>query len=270
MNKAMTTRVLAGCLLLGSAATALAGQEVSVGRVDLLLPGEGWQVQSVPDQGNSFSGSGHTHQQDTELKLIARPGADGVLDALFVVRANASGKGRFSGVLYPNQECRGGSAVLAEGDEPGEARRSFRCLQVGSMPADQVPQLFPEPVLEWVAQKGWRLPPNAMVVSAQQHAHTGAFAVALILLRPLAPAPVDAGAPSAPETLPLGVTSSDVRWARQMQEAVSDSVDSVRGKLPVPELAFADRAVGAPNLPADTKPSAPPARVPAPGSADRG
>lgn len=268
MNKGMTTRVLAGCLLLGNAAMALAGQEVSVGRVDLLLPGEGWQVQSLPDQGNAFSGAGHTHQQEAELKLIARPGAEGVLDALFVVRANASGKGRFSGVLYPGHGCTAGPAVLAEGDEPGEARRSFRCLQVGSMPADQVPQVFPAPVLEWVAQKGWRLPPSATVVSAQQHAHTGAFAVALILLRPLAP--VEAGAPSAPEALPIGVTASDVRWARQMQEAVSDSVYSLRGKLPVPELAFADRAVGAPNLPADTKPPTPPARVPAPGTADRG
>jgi hypothetical protein len=89
------------------------------------------------------------------------------------------------------------------------------------MPADQVPQVFPAPVLEWVAQKGWRLPTSATVVSAQQH-------------------------------------------------AVSDSVYSLRGKLPVPEMAFADRAVGAPNLPADTKSPAPPPRVPAPGTADRG
>jgi hypothetical protein len=61
-----------------------------------------------------------------------------------------------------------------------------------------------------------------------------------------------------------------VRWARQMQEAGSDSVYSLRGKLPVPELAFADRAVGAPNLPADAKPPAPPARAPSPAAGDRG
>lgn len=41
--------------------------------------------------------------------------------ALFVVRANATGKGQFSGVVYPNNECKGSSTVFAEGDEPGPA-----------------------------------------------------------------------------------------------------------------------------------------------------
>lgn len=272
MNARLNRLGLAAALLLGHGALALAGQEVPVGRVDVQLPGEGWQVHVLPDTGNTYAGSGHTHQQETELKFIARVAPDGVIEALFVIRANASGKGRFSGVVYPNSNCTAGRGVFAEGDEPGPGLRSFRCLQMVQTPVDRLSSYLPAPAMTWILQNGWRFPPNVLAVSTQQHAHTGAFAVTLAFLRPLASKPADASAKNLPATLPIGLTATSVQWGRQLQEAVSDSVYSIRGKLPVPEMAFAEEALGAPTLPAEPPTSTPatPPRVPAPGAADRG
>lgn len=270
MNTTMNRFWLAAGLLLGHCTLALAEQEVPVGRVNVLLPGEGWQVHSLPDRGKTYSGDGHTHQQEAELKVIARAGADQVLEALFVVRANATGKGRFTGVLYPNSECKGSSSVFAEGDEPGPALRSFRCLRMTQVPVDRVSSFMSAPVLEWIMQNGWRFPPHLIGVSAQQYAHTGSFSLVTAYVQPLASKPADASAKGIPDAFPIGVTATGVQWGRRLQEAVSDSVYSIRGKLPVPEMAFSDKTIGAPSLPAEPQTPAPPVSAPAPGPADRG
>lgn len=113
----------AGVLLTGSL-SAWAQQEVSVGRVDVLLPGQGWQGYEFEDKGITLSGSGHTHQQTTELKVLVRRDADQMVDAIIVVRANSSGKGRFSGIVFPDAQCQGAPNVYAEGDAPGAAARA--------------------------------------------------------------------------------------------------------------------------------------------------
>jgi hypothetical protein len=89
-------------LLVACASTAFAGQEVSAGRADLQLPGddEAWRVYRLDDAGIDISGQGVSFHQKVETKLIVRLTPDRVIDAAFIVRANVSGKGRFSGLVY--------------------------------------------------------------------------------------------------------------------------------------------------------------------------
>ena len=272
MKRTTTKKLaLAGWLLAGCTAQALAGQEVTVGRVDVQLPGEGWQVHSVEDKGNPISGDGHTHQQSAAYKVMVRRGPDQVLDAIVMVRASASGIGRFSGLMFSNIACDGASNMYAEGDKPGVTARSYRCLKVvASQPVPSASAL-PEDVREIVSTLGWRLPPTMFVVSATQYATTGSFAVVVAYLRPLATTPPDK-APNIPEALPSGVTAASVQWGRQLQEAVTDAVYSIRGKLAFPDMPFAEGGNGFPAKPAgaETQNPASPARVPASSMADRG
>ncbi len=261
--------MLAGWVLVGLGAQAWAAQEVSVGRVDVKLPGEGWQVHSVEDKGNSISGEGHTHQQSAEYKVIVRRGAAQMLDAIVMVRASASGIGRFSGLMFSNIACDGASGMYAEGDKPGVAARSFRCLRVLAPQPRTSPSDLPDEVRELMSKLGWRLPPSMFVVSATQYGTTGSFAVVVAYLRPLATTPVDK-AQSVPEALPSGVTAASVQWGRRLQEAVTDSVYSIRGKLAFPDMPFADVA-NEPSLPGGgLKPPAPPVRAPAPPLSNQG
>ena len=130
MNRKSNAVAALTSLLLAWGGAVQATEVVSVGRVDLQLPGEGWQSLAVPDQGNEFSGSGVTQRQQTETRLLWRRAPDQTIDALFIVRANVSGKGRFSGVSYADARCEGPPETFAEGDPPGPAARSFRCLIV--------------------------------------------------------------------------------------------------------------------------------------------
>lgn len=262
---------LAGWLLAGCCAQALAGQEVSVGRVDVKLPGEGWQVYVVEDEGITLTGDGYTHQQITESKVIVHHGADHVLDAVFVVRANISDKGRFSGVEFPDAECKGSADVYAEGDDkPGPSARSFRCVQVTTWQPYAESSAIPEDAQAWLTKNGWRFPPDMVVTLALQYANTGAFAEFLAYVRPMKKASADADATVPPKPLPDGLNAASVQWSRQLQQAVTDSVYSIRGKLPVPVLMFADETSGFPAKPAKAQTPQPSAPAPAPGSADRG
>jgi hypothetical protein len=67
-------------LVLAWSAAVHATEVVSVGRVDMQLPGEGWQSLAVPDQGNEFSGSGVTQRQQTETRLLWRRAPDQTID----------------------------------------------------------------------------------------------------------------------------------------------------------------------------------------------
>lgn len=265
-------RALAGWLLAGCTVQALAGQEVPVGRVDLQLPGEGWQVYSVEDKGVTLTGNGHSHRQTTETKVIVHHGSDHVLDAVFVVRANNSGKGIFSGVVFPDAECEGSAKVYAEGDKPGPSAQSFRCLQVAAWHPYAQSSGIPEDAMTWITQKGWLFPPDMFVMMAVQHANTGAFAEFLGYVRPVEKAPADADATAVPPSLPEGLNAASVQWSRQLQQAVTNSVYSIRGKLHVPVMVFAETGNGFPAKPveAEAQNPVPPARVPAPGSGDRG
>lgn len=241
MDRKLVRFCLGAGVLLSCSLGAWAGQEISVGRVDLQLPGEGWQAFTLDDKGVVLSGSGYTYQQTVGFKLIVRPGPNGVLDAVMLVRANASGKGKFSGIVFPNARCDVAASVFAEGDQGGPAARSFKCLQVVGQQALAMPPALPAGSKDLLVENGWRLPPVMFAVSSVQYAHTGAFAEVTVFLRPLAAATVAVDKPRAvPDTLPAGVTPASVQWGRQLQEAVSDSVYSIRGKLPVPELTFAD------------------------------
>lgn len=270
MKRTMSKIALTGWVLAGCGAHALAAQEVPVGRIDVRLPGDGWEVHSVEDQGNTISGEGHTHEQATAYKVIVRRGPDQLLDAVLMVRANASGIGRFSGLMFSDAQCGGPAAVYAEGDKPGLAARSFRCLKVVAPRTSIALSDFPDEVRSVLSKLGWRLPHTMFVVSAAQYATTGSFAVVGAYLRPLARTPATDRAQDIPETLPFGVTATNVQWARQLQEAVSDSVYSIRGKLAVPELKFADEAKEPTFLPAKPNSPASPARAPAPPFSEQG
>jgi len=270
MKRSMRKLGLTGWMLLGCCASALAEQEVPVGRVDVQLPGEGWQVYSVEDKGITLSGSGYTYQQTTEFKVMVHHGTDKVLDAVILVRANESGKGRFSGVAYSDAKCTGSPRVFAEGDQGGPAARSFRCLQIWRQSMPNVSSGIPRPALEWLAKNGWDFPPTMDMVSATQHGHSGAFASVLVYLRPIATNPVVTQTRDLPDALPRGLVAAIAHWGRELQEAVSDSVYSIRGKLPMPKLEFVDVAIDPPKLPANTEPAARPAQPSSPGLSERG
>ncbi|HEX5739367.1 MAG TPA: hypothetical protein VFY22_12715 [Hydrogenophaga sp.] len=241
----MTTKLSAAAtltwLLLALGGTVHATEVVSVGRVDIQLPGEGWQSYAVPDQGNSMSGMGESHRQQTETRVLLRRAPDQSIDAVFIVRANASGKGRFSGVLFPDARCEGPAGTFTEGEPPSPAARSFRCLYVspaGSVgdPEQFLQQMLGQQTLGPLGEEGLKLAPSMHLVLAVQHANTGAFADVKALVAPeVLPALSAASGPSA-EALPAGVTAASLQWGRLLQKAVTDSVYSIRGKLPVPEL----------------------------------
>ena len=228
-------------LMVACASTAYAGQEVSVGRVDLQLPGgdEAWQVYRLDDAGIDIAGQGVSFHQKAETKLLVRRTPDRVIDAAFIVRANVSGKGRFSGLVFSEASCTGGSGVFADGDEPGPAAHSFRCLLV-TVPHDVTgQQWFPHWVQEPLAKDGWTWPRTMQLVIAKQYANTGAYVDITAFVRPeLLPAVADQDARDGAVAQPEIVTAASLKWGRLLQEAATDSVYSIRGKLPVPELAI--------------------------------
>jgi len=270
MKRSMRKLGLTGWMLLWCCASALAEQEVSVGRVDVKLPGEGWQVFKVEDSGNTIAGGAVTYQQTTEFKVMIHYGTDKVLDAVILARANESGKGRFSGVSYADAKCTGSPRVFAEGDQGGHAARSFRCLQIWRQSIPNVSSGIPRPALEWLAKNGWDFPPTMDMVSATQYANTGAFASVLVYLRPIATKPVVTQTRDLPNALPGGLVADIAHGGRELQEAVSDSVYSIRGKLPMPKFEFVDVAMDSPKLPANTEPAALPLQPASPGLSERG
>jgi hypothetical protein len=239
--KRVLSRVVSGFwLFAGVCAMAHSGQEVSVGRIDLLLPVDGWKAYSLPDRGTTVVGVGVTHGQETEMKVLVRRGTDQSIEAALIVRANVSGKGRFSGVTFPNKRCDGGSGAFSEGDEPGSAPRSFRCLRILSPRDVTAPGGVHSNIKELLAKEGWTWPSLMQVVMSDQYAFTGAFVSMTALIRPesvplLADRPQDM-----PAALPHGVSLSSVQWGRQLQKAVTASVYSIGGNLPVPALVLSD------------------------------
>ncbi len=226
---------LAG-LLLVVCGPGLASEVVAVGRVSIALPGQGWQVYSASDSGNVLSGGNLTRQQQTESKILLRRAADQTIDAVLMVRANVTGKGRFSRIVYPDARCEGGAGAFSEGDAPGATVRSFRCLMVLPTGAVGVPDAFFQNIQGELHRDGWRLAPAMHVVVAKQYAQTGAFVDLMALVVPEALPALPGASDPAIDVLPTGVSAASVHWGRQLQQAVTDSVYSVRGLLPVPEL----------------------------------
>lgn len=258
MKRSMQKLGLTGWMLLGCCAQAFAEQEVSVGRVDVQLPGEGWQVLKLEDNGNTMSGGAVTYQQTAETKVMAHYGTDKVLDAVVLVGVNLSGKGRFSGVNYPDAKCTGQKGLFAEGDQGGPAARSFQCLQIWRQSIPKVLSGIPQPAAEWLRKNGWDAPPTMDVVFASQYANTGAYAWIVAYLRPIATNPVVTKTRELPSELPSWLHKAHLHWGRELQEATTDSVYSIRGKLKMPKLEFVDVAVEPAKVPAETKPVAPP------------
>jgi hypothetical protein len=236
MTKKSSAAATLALLLLVLGGTAHATEVVSVGRVDIQLPGEGWQSYAVPDQGNAMSGTGETYQQQTETRVMLRRSSDQIIDAVFIVRANASAKGPFSDIMYPDARCKGPAGTFAEGDPPGPAATSFRCLVITPAGSWADPDLFFQKILGPLAEKGWKVAPSMRMMRATQHASTGAFADVTALIASKALPALSAASEPSEEPLPAGVTATSVQWGRLLQKAVTDSVYSIRGKLPVPEL----------------------------------
>jgi len=226
---------LAG-LLLALCGPTLASEVVAVGRVSIELPGQGWQVYGVNDRGNTMAGGSLTRQQQTETKILLRRAADQTIDAVLMVRANVTGKGRFSRIVYPDASCEGGEGAFSEGDAPGPAVRSFRCLMVLPPGAVTVPDALFQDIQGELHRDGWRLAPAMHLVVAKQYAQTGAFVDLMALVAPEALPALPGASDLATDVLPTGVSATSVQWGRQLQKAVTDSVFSVRARLPVPEL----------------------------------
>ncbi|MGV3726132.1 MAG: hypothetical protein ACO1OI_05430 [Hydrogenophaga sp.] len=266
----MSKIALAWLAMAACGAQALAAQEVPVGRVDVRLPGEGWEVHSVENKKIAISGRGYTHDQSYEYKVIVRRGPDRLLDAVLLVRANASGLVGFSGVEFSGAGCTAPARAYAEGDKAGAAARSFRCLRVTPLQRSTALSVFPEDIRSVLSKLDLRLPRTMFGVAAAQYATTGSFATVEAYVRSLAKAPEVENTPANAEASRLGIEATSFQWARQLQEAVSDSVYSIRGKLIVPALNFADEAREPAHLPAQPKIEAPPMRTPASPFAEMG
>lgn len=270
MKRSMRKLGLTGWMLLGCCAQAFAGQEVSVGRVDVELPGEGWQVLKLEDSGTTLSGGAVTYQQTAETKVMAHFGTDKMLDAVILVRANESGKGRFSGVFYSDSKCTGKNGLFAEGDQGGPAARSFQCLQIWRQFKSKVLSGIPQAAAEWLAKNGWDAPPTMDVVFASQYSNTGAYAWIAAYLRPIATNPVVTKTRELPSEVPSWLLKEHLHWGRELQEATTDSVYSIRGKLKMPRLEFVDVAIDPSKVPVDTKPAAPAAQPASQAPSERG
>lgn len=238
-------RTIAVAVVSLACAEALAtnGQVVPVGRVDVQLPGDGWQVYELDDAGNVIRGSGPSHKQQVETKVLVQPSAGKAGAVVLIVRANASGKGRTSGVGYPGAVCQGGDHVFAEGSSPSPLPRSFHCLHVAAAHDVTASGWAPAKVTALLQQQGWTLPTSMLGVSARQMSNSGAHASVIALLQPsvlmgmVAPAQADLLPP-----LPPSVSPHWLQWGRQLQEAVRRSVYSVGGDLVVP--AFRSTSTG--------------------------
>ncbi len=223
-------------LLFAMGGVVHATEVVSVGRVDMQLPGEGWHSQSLPDQGTAMSGGSVTRQQQAETKVLVRRAPDQTIDAVFIVRANATGKGRFSGVRFHDVRCEGPAGAFVEGDPPSSAASSYRCLYVSQPGTLGDPATFFQQMQRELDVTSWKLAPTMHLMVARQYANSGSFVDFTVLVAPHAlPAPAEAPAQTA-EPLPAGVSMASVQWGRLLQKAVTDSVYSIRGKLPVPDL----------------------------------
>jgi hypothetical protein len=225
-----------GGLLLVVCGPGSASEVVTVGRVSIELPGPGWQVHAASDPGTVLSGVSLTHRQQTETKVVLRRAADQTIDVVVMVRANTTGKGRFSGVVYPNAKCEGQAGMFSEGDASGPAAWSFRCLLVSPPGAVTVPDSFFEKIQADLGREGWKLAPAMHIVIAKQYAHTGAFVDMTTLVVPEALPMIPDTSEPLTESIPKGVSAASVHWGRQLQQAATDSVYSVRGRLTVPPL----------------------------------
>lgn len=236
MTRKLSATATLTWLLLALGGTAHASEEVSVGRIDMQLPGEGWQSQSLPDRGTTLSGGGLTRQQQAETKVLVRRAPDQTIDVVFIVRANATGKGRFSGVRFHDLRCEGPAGAFVEGDPPSSAASSYRCLYVTHAGTVGDPATFFQQMQHELDAASWKLAPTMHLMVARQYANSGAYVDFTVLVAPHAlPAQSRASAQTA-DPLPAGVSMASVQWGRLLQKAVTDSVYSIRGKLPVPEL----------------------------------
>lgn len=239
MKRILRLAAMSACLVAACGAVAHAAQEVPVGRITLQLPGDAWRVYAMNDADNVLEGSGVTYKQRTESKIFVR-GAGRTIEAVLIVQANETGKGRFSGVSFPDARCDGGSGIFAEGDQPGPAARSFRCLRV--LPPHDVTGAVDENIKALLVKDGWTWPPAMHVMLAAQYANTGAFVNMTTLVSPVLLKAFPEKATEVKEALPQGVSAASVQWGRLLQDAVTDSVYSIRGKLPLPELSLVNAA----------------------------
>lgn len=271
-SKSTMLKLAIACgVFLGACAPAMADQEVSVGRVDVQLQGDGWQVINVGERiRNINSIGGFDIKQKEEAKVFVHLDANRVMDAMVVVRANASGNGSSSRMFYSNAQCRGNPSVYAEGDTPSPQASSYKCLQVFAPQSVAALRIVEGEMAALFTKNGWKTPSHMSSVVSQQHSTTGAYAHVAAYLTPLASPPKSAveavEAEKGSKPIPATVSPASVQWARQLQEAVTDSVYSFGGDLNVPAMVFADQEKDASKpeaSSADTPAQAPAA--PAPG-----
>jgi hypothetical protein len=106
-------------------------------------------------------------------------------------------------------------------------------------------QWFRHWVKDTSAKDGWTWPRTMQLVIAKQYVNTGACIDITAFLRPeLLPAVADQDAMDGAVAQPEIVTAASLKRVRLLQEAASDSVYSIRGKLPVPELAMPSEGDG--------------------------
>jgi len=89
-------------------------------------------------------------------------------------------------------------------------------------------------------------------------------------LRPIATNPVVTKTRELPSGLPTWLLKEHLHWGRELQEATTDSVYSIRGKLKMPTLEFVDVAIDRSKVPVDTKPAAPSVPPASAGTLERG
>jgi hypothetical protein len=231
INKSVAGIAAVLALTLLVAHGALAAEEVPVGRLDVTMPSNDWQVLVVPDEGLKFGGS-FSGVVASETKLFYRLGADGMVQAMVAVRASNSSMGRAAYMTYTGS-CVSQPWFYTEGSE-GVRATSRNCLFVlPAFPAEDAMQRVDANLLAQAKAANLKLPEHFYAFSTSQSISTGAFGYAIAFVaRPL----VEAGLLEKGVTLPEGVPAAHLLWGRSLYQALKSAVYSLTGNLVVPLL----------------------------------
>jgi hypothetical protein len=229
MKKFASKALAAICFLVlvqGSLAT-----DFSVGRVPLQMPGEGWRVIEVPDQGIDFSG-GVTGTIRSETKAFIKQPAGKPFEAIVIVRASSAGMN--NGYMSYTTDCTDLRGGYAQGNSG--TRLSFSdCMRVHHQaPTQAVLKRFAPTVLDVLTTENVPSPKGLLAVMSRYASSNGTFVDVRVFF-----APNFVGREgTAASAVPSGIVPQFVVWGQELAVAVKGSVTSMSGTLPFPPVEF--------------------------------
>lgn len=217
---------LLACALWSSAHAA----EFDVGRATVIFSTEGWRETALPDTGLKYVGD-RVGTLDVENKLLIKESPQHGIEAVVLLGSN---RGLAGARMTYSRKCESTNGSFAEGAS-GDALRVAKCLRVfpmyttSSLLAD-----MGEAVQSALKGAEDKLPSGMYAITAEYWNTTGTALHAYVLLAPgikTAPVPPDL-------VLPKGIDGGHVVWARELNQSLQDSVNSIFGKVAFPDVTF--------------------------------